>query len=258
MKDYTLHASAYLKGFGNGRDLSKNKQVDHNELSSFLWEVVGGYYHRQPGSRLVQYGMGGLPQRKRNKTVIYSSYLTSGKPFYPYASVASWLKNKGISRIIVGHQPNGDLPWTFNTNGLRVVSADTAYSGNVKWPVSYLHEQFNHSLSNTSTGPSSHYKDDNYVTYVEYLKEYHPEQLPTFTKFHEIKSTRSPYAFKDMFFDFPEGIDRIGSPSTLYVKGMMSDRSSYQFQLENFEQCSNNSFVGNKVTRSSSSIFRVF
>jgi hypothetical protein len=246
MKDYTSQATSYLKEFGNGSDPPKNKRVSHSELSSFLWELVGGYSHKQPGSRLVQYGMGGLPQRKRNKTVIYSSYLSSGKPFYPPVTVPSWLKKKGISRIIVGHQPNGDLPWIFNVNGLQVVSADTAYSGNVKWPVAYLHEQFNESFSTPST-PSPHYKDDKYMTYMEYLKEYHPEVLPSFSKFHEIKSTRSPFEFKDMLFEFVDGIDQIGSPSTLCINGMMSDRSSYQFQLEHFETNINNSFVGSKV-----------
>ena len=49
------------------------------------WGAKGGYHHPQPGSRLLQFGMGALPGRIPNKTVVYSSYIdpTSSRPMIP-------------------------------------------------------------------------------------------------------------------------------------------------------------------------------
>lgn len=88
---------------------------------------MGGYLHPQPGSRLVQCGMGMLPKDTSvagglppNPSIIYNGYLANGKPVSIDPEVAQWLKNDGINKIIVGHQPNGDTPFTIDDLEIQV------------------------------------------------------------------------------------------------------------------------------------------
>ena len=89
------------------------------------WDALGGYFHPQPGSRLVQYAMGWLSDRTRNPTAIYArfetyfalyfqllsfpscnSYLAGGQPLSSNSpalkGVAQWLNKSGIKRLCVG------------------------------------------------------------------------------------------------------------------------------------------------------------
>ena len=93
---------------------------------------MGGYRHPQPGSRLIQCGMGMLPRDKEakettgplpsNPSIIYNGYLANGKPVHLDPDVATWLKRDGISKIVVGHQPNGDTPFTIDELEIQVFS----------------------------------------------------------------------------------------------------------------------------------------
>jgi hypothetical protein len=109
--DHLISATRETLGLANPNNPS-NPKDDSNPnscaLQEFLWETKGGYDHKQPGSRLIQYGMGGLPgpQRRRNRTVVYSSYIERStlKPLLTGRGVTEWLKKRKIKRIIVGHQ----------------------------------------------------------------------------------------------------------------------------------------------------------
>jgi hypothetical protein len=96
-------------------------------VKSLLWDSTGGYQHPQPGSRLIQCGMGMLPKEpdtpggmSPNPSIIYNGYLSGGKPVNIDPEVAEWLARDGINKIIVGHQPNGDTPFTIDELGVQV------------------------------------------------------------------------------------------------------------------------------------------
>ena len=60
---------------------------------------------------------GGLPP---NPSIIYNGYLANGKPVNIDPEVAQWLKRDGINKIVVGHQPNGDTPFTIDELEIQV------------------------------------------------------------------------------------------------------------------------------------------
>lgn len=77
--------------------------------------------------------MGRLPDGVLNPTVVYGSYLrqrpvrfTDSSPSVvteqaPMSvSTATWLKEGGVTAVVVGHQPVGDSPLYFNTHGVGV------------------------------------------------------------------------------------------------------------------------------------------
>jgi hypothetical protein len=55
-----------------------------------------------------------------NPSIIYNGYLNNGKPVSIDTEVATWLKRDGINKIIVGHQPNGDTPFTIDEMEIQV------------------------------------------------------------------------------------------------------------------------------------------
>ena len=60
------------------------------------WGAVGGYGHAQPGSRLVQYAMGALPNKIPNNTIVYTSFMKNGIPCPIYeGGILSWLTESG-------------------------------------------------------------------------------------------------------------------------------------------------------------------
>ena len=61
------HYREQLRSFLDGLQWSSPSGID-----ALIWDPVGGYTHPQPGSRLVQYAMGWLPDRTRNPTAIYA------------------------------------------------------------------------------------------------------------------------------------------------------------------------------------------
>lgn len=94
--------------------MSLREDCDETTAAQWLWETSGGYGHDQPGSSLLQYGMGTMADGSRNPSVIYATYLRNGVSTPPADRVAAWLTSGGINRLVVGHQPNGDSPWIIN------------------------------------------------------------------------------------------------------------------------------------------------
>ncbi|RYY83373.1 hypothetical protein EON63_11370 [archaeon] len=76
IEDYFSHTTSYLRPL--------HPPSPSHSLPSFsinqggLWEEGGGYEHPQPGSRLLQYGMGWTPDKQLNPSVIYATYLKAG------------------------------------------------------------------------------------------------------------------------------------------------------------------------------------
>lgn len=69
--------------------------------------------------------MGWLPHGIRNPSVIYSSYLTNSSPnirsdSQEIGQIQKWLGKSGITRLCVGHQPNGDAPLIFKSEEFQV------------------------------------------------------------------------------------------------------------------------------------------
>ena len=114
---------------GVGSDSDKGRCVDICR-ESISWAAVGGYDHPQPGSRLMQYAMGWMPDKSVNPSVIYAEGLTKATSGYnanaanhdssmgqatkplpePSLEVARYLKEGQVNKVIVGHQPRGDAP----------------------------------------------------------------------------------------------------------------------------------------------------
>lgn len=93
---------------------------DSIESGDSLWDITGSYSHPQPGSRLLQYGMGTLLDGTRNPSVIYSSYYVNGKIIPLDESTEEFLSSAGIKVVVVGHQPHGDAPLTVNGQKVQV------------------------------------------------------------------------------------------------------------------------------------------
>lgn len=94
--------------------LLKLTQFQGEDLSELLWDVVGGYGHDQPGSRLIQCGMGTLPDKSMNPSIIYASYLENGRPVTVSPRTYTWLATAHLHKVVVGHQPNADVPLVVN------------------------------------------------------------------------------------------------------------------------------------------------
>jgi hypothetical protein len=128
---------------------------------SIIWATKGGYSSQFPAYQLTQYGMGWMPNGKRNPTVVYSSWSVDGMPtrFFPNKKdqedrmyvklVREFFRQSGIKLILAGHQPQGDMPWPIRIQddddddddddaNLQhdlgwVLCCDTSYSGDTVW-----------------------------------------------------------------------------------------------------------------------------
>ena len=117
------------------------------------WAAAGGYDHPQPGSRLMQYAMGWMPDKSVNPSVVYANHLPKGTDKgggeggkEPAVEVARYLRGGHVNKVIVGHQPRGDAPLILDFDtGIQVISADTSYAANTLWDM--------HSTGNWSSLP---------------------------------------------------------------------------------------------------------
>jgi len=102
-------------------------------LTTWAIRGQGGYGHSQPGSGLLQYGMGWTPQGEVNPTVVYRNWVKdSGEPHGPTKIAAQKLRAAGITQVVCGHKPVGDVPMVIqDLSGITIVDADTTYSANV-------------------------------------------------------------------------------------------------------------------------------
>jgi hypothetical protein len=108
-----------------------------------IWVREAGYQYGPSYSDLIQYGMGMLPNRKKNPTVIYNTFTPSGMPerFFtdskePHMVQATktFFDRAAVQVILAGHKPQGDMPSPIRVDDSAwVVLADTSYSGETIW-----------------------------------------------------------------------------------------------------------------------------
>eukprot|EP00981_Chlorochromonas_danica_P007066 scaffold1537_cov162-Ochromonas_danica.AAC.24 len=228
IEDYCANCDRYIKAI----ESSNNKDA-------IIWEESGGYGHAQPGSRLLQYGMGWLPDRQQNPSVIYSSYLSAGQANPPNITAAQWLVENNIHQLIVGHQPHGDAPWpiTLLQNQLRILCADTAYSRNTQWPQSYLnslnlnsHVDHDGKRHDDQMGHEHLHKQEDvkFLSVADHLQQSAPP----------LHSTRSEMAVVEVLVSFPPESNLVTLLSgdrreegELLVRGRLSDGSTFHYAM---------------------------
>ena len=127
----SCHASQQSRGHLVGDGESKDEGGDDDYIAHF--STVGGYDPPEAGSRLMQYGMGELPDGISNPTVIYDNFLAKGAPQPPSEAVIEFLNRSGVVRTVTGHQPHGDAPVVISLPTLQVLTGDTSYAHNVEW-----------------------------------------------------------------------------------------------------------------------------
>ncbi len=80
------------------------------------WAEIVAYQAPLPGSRLNQ------------KSVVYARPTDDiGNPYLPSRPVIDALRGSGITRVVVGHTPNGDTPSVLRDDGFELVIADNSY-----------------------------------------------------------------------------------------------------------------------------------
>ena len=140
--------------------LREEKLQSNDNIDDFIWINRGGYNDADDTSygSLLQYGMGWLPSRTKNPTVVYESWIQDGMPsrFMNNSNneenetyrqlVYDFFYSNELQLILSGHQPIGDMPLLIqipNTpNGDTskeeqsprfIVCCDTSYSGDTHW-----------------------------------------------------------------------------------------------------------------------------
>lgn len=103
-----------------------------------FWATNGGYNNTAPGGKmfgnLLQYGMNTLPDRSKNETVVYNSWMNDGMPRIDLNSmVEKVFDQEGLQLILSGHQPVGDAPWPIQLQNGWILPCDTSFSGDVCW-----------------------------------------------------------------------------------------------------------------------------
>ncbi|KAK1747815.1 hypothetical protein QTG54_001778 [Skeletonema marinoi] len=126
----------------NWKEFGKAKQP--RDAQEDFWASKGGYSNTSSGGKLfgnlLQYGMNTLPDKSKNQSVVYNSWMRDGMPRKDLFSLdeQSWLENlfakEGLQLILSGHQPVGDAPWPIQlSNNNWILPCDTSFSGDVCW-----------------------------------------------------------------------------------------------------------------------------
>ena len=116
----------------------------------------------------------------------------------------------------------------------QLISADSAYSKNVQWPIDYFQ-------------PSPATSSEECISYADYCQREGVSSYPSPASYSEKHSTRSPFAYHEILFRFPEGTEP-GKPSEVTVTGSLSDRSTYSFDLSPPSELGDSNFIGAEVS----------
>jgi hypothetical protein len=207
------------------------------------WDFVSGYDHPQPGSRLIQCGMGSSGRdNKKHPTVIYTSYLNRGSPVWPSNRASDWLSSAGVTKLLVGHQPMGDSPLLLSApNGLTAVCADVCYSKGVQYRLSDLRKSV-HGPRHTAFHKEITESEDSqelYVPYSHYAIENGISKAPSPDPW-VAADTRAPLNFSEVCLisdqdtplrvcSFQNSFDLPPVTTTICVNGVLSQGSEFQY-----------------------------
>ena len=150
-----------LNSFAHEQVVLWRKSMQHFNSASGVWTTVGGYNTAFDYGNLLQFGMGWLPSKRKNPSVVYSSWLNNGMPqqFYglvdsstrgssgsstgytSYAKeVAKFFSLGNLQLIVSGHQPHGDHPTPIRISRSDgdappwyILPCDTSYSADTHW-----------------------------------------------------------------------------------------------------------------------------
>ena len=124
--------------FGNRKKLG-------DVICGGVWATQGSYSNITSGGKafgkLLQYGMNTLPDRTKNSSVVYNSWMNNGMPRED-ATHPCWhdfFTTHGLQIIATGHQPVGDMPWPIqiqasqSTQPFWIMPCDTSFSGDTVW-----------------------------------------------------------------------------------------------------------------------------
>ncbi|KAL3942858.1 MAG: hypothetical protein SGBAC_003022 [Bacillariaceae sp.] len=139
-----------------------------------IWSHKGGYDYGPSYSRIIQYGMGMTPDRRKNPTVVYNSFTPQGMPhaFDPEAesmamaqSTREFFDRTNVELILTGHKPQGDMPNPIRVDSSSwVLCCDTSYSGETVW-IANENEEEEH-RSNIGRGESLSFRGEHAVSEV--------------------------------------------------------------------------------------------
>lgn len=120
--------------------------VTDNPNGDYCWSRYGGY---DDFGGLIQLGMGWLPNKEVNHSIVYSTWITDGMPQIVCGKseldclhaelMGEFCSASGLDLIVTGHQPIGDSPLTIqvqskdNRRPKYIIVGDTSYSGDTKW-----------------------------------------------------------------------------------------------------------------------------
>ena len=127
-----------------GMDIEQDQSVQRNEV----WAATGGYFNNSNGGKmfgkLLQYGMNTKPDRTKNPSVVYNSWMKGGMPRtdIDHSCWYDFFNEHDLQLIASGHQPVGDMPWPiqiYSNNNLAtkfwIIPCDTSFSGDTEWAV---------------------------------------------------------------------------------------------------------------------------
>ena len=111
-----------------------------------VWATEGGYSNNTLGGKafgkLLQYGMNTLPDKTKNQSIVYSSWMKDGMPRedIQYHHWCDFFEKHGLQLIATGHQPVGDMPWPIQIQSQDnlstkhwIIPCDTSFSGDTCW-----------------------------------------------------------------------------------------------------------------------------
>mmetsp|Transcript_6415 Transcript_6415/g.16298 ORF Transcript_6415/g.16298 Transcript_6415/m.16298 type:complete len:731 (+) Transcript_6415:136-2328(+) len=118
----------------------EREEIEPLDPKDAIWAYRAGYNNGPPGSSLIQYGMGRLPNGEKNPGVIYNSFTPEGWPasFAEQSQLADctreFFERSCVQLILTGHKPQGDAPSPIRIDDQSwVICADTSYSGDINW-----------------------------------------------------------------------------------------------------------------------------
>ena len=137
----------HLNGFASEQVASWQQFGETNKARNAredFWAAKGGYSNKSSGGQLfgnlLQYGMNTLPDKSKNQSVVYNSWMRDGMPrkdlFRPdeQSKLEKLFAKEGLQLILSGHQPVGDSPWPIQLSGNNwILPCDTSFSGDVNW-----------------------------------------------------------------------------------------------------------------------------